>query len=84
MYFLKIVVNNEVVRSVGNNRLPACPRQANFDPGRQLFGLACPAGQVTFCQKILTLSPSEINFGKFRLQLRRSQALADVIWNLKI
>ena len=37
------------VVSVGNNRLPACPRQANFDPGRQLFRLACAAGQVTFC-----------------------------------
>ena len=41
--------------SVGNNRLPACPGQAHFDPGRQLFGLACPARQVTFDKQIQTL-----------------------------
>ena len=69
--------------SVGNNRLPACPRQANFDPGRQLFGLACPAGQVTFCQKILTLSPSKIDSGKFRSRQRRSQTFGDVFIEFK-
>ena len=45
--------------SVGNNRLPACPGQAHFDPGRQLFGLACPAGQVTFDKQIQTLCLKE-------------------------
>ena len=47
--------HGEAMSSVGNNRLPACPGQANFDPGRYLFGLACPAGQVNFDAQIQTL-----------------------------
>ena len=41
MYILRPVVNfhrfavlRSIPNSVGNNRLPACPGQANFDPGR--------------------------------------------------
>ena len=59
----------------------ACPGQANFDPGRPLSALACKTGQVTFWQKILALSPSNINqlWQKISQRLWRSRPMGDII-----
>ena len=70
---------NYIYISVGNNRLPACPRQVNFDPSRQLLDLpARPAGNLV--SENTKFEPYKNRFWKILLA---PTALTDVVMFLE-